>query len=87
MACQSGLQKRYRVQFLAEQRCKPDGGVIGILLGWLIKWWSGRSPRPKRRISADISLDIVLLATLFSTAVGYFSVCTRNRAALQPVDP
>ncbi|MFO7623032.1 MAG: ABC transporter permease [Anaerolineales bacterium] len=77
-------------QFLAESSVLSlFGGVIGILLGWTISVVVGRiAVANNAQISPNIGLDIILLATLFSTAVGlFFGIYPANRAAnLEPVE-
>jgi putative ABC transport system permease protein len=78
------------VQFLTESSVLSlIGGVIGILLGWAISLVVGRiAAANDAPISPAIGLDTVLLATLFSTAVGlFFGLYPANRAAsLEPVE-
>jgi putative ABC transport system permease protein len=78
------------IQFLAESSVLSlIGGVIGILLGWTISVIVGRiAVANSAPISPTIGLDIILLATLFSTAVGlFFGIYPANRAAnLEPVE-
>jgi putative ABC transport system permease protein len=78
------------IQFLAESSVLSlIGGVIGILLGWTISVIVGRiAVANNAPISPTIGLDIILLATLFSTAVGlFFGIYPANRAAnLEPVE-
>jgi putative ABC transport system permease protein len=65
------------------------GGLIGIALGWAIAYAVGQiAERSGTPISPTIGLDVVLLATLFSTAVGlFFGLYPANRAAsLEPVE-
>lgn len=77
-------------QFLAESSVLSlIGGLIGILLGWSISVVVGRiAVANNAQISPNIGLDIILLATLFSTAVGlFFGIYPANRAAnLEPVE-
>jgi putative ABC transport system permease protein len=80
-------------QFLIESSVLSlGGGLIGILLGWglasLISGLSVSLLGAGNTLSAVISLDSVLLATLFSAAVGiFFGIYPANRAAsLQPVE-
>ncbi len=86
-----GARKRdILIQFLAESSLLSlFGGIIGILLGWLISYIveqvalaSGTPFYPR------IGLDSVLLATLFSAAVGlFFGIYPASRAAnLEPVE-
>jgi putative ABC transport system permease protein len=78
------------VQFLTESAVLSlIGGMIGILLGWLISVAVGRiAAANDATINPAIGLDTVLLATLFSTAVGlFFGLYPANRAAsLEPVE-
>jgi putative ABC transport system permease protein len=65
------------------------GGLIGIALGWAISYGIGvYAQSHNAMIDPKIGLDIVLLATLFSTAVGlFFGLYPANRAAsLEPVE-
>ena len=86
-----GARKRdILVQFLTESSVLSlIGGVIGILLGWAIAAIVGRIAAANNApIDPAIGLDVVLLATLFSTAVGlFFGLYPANRAAsLEPVE-
>jgi putative ABC transport system permease protein len=78
------------IQFLAESSVLSlIGGLIGILLGWTISVIVGKiAVANNALIYPNIGLDIVLLATLFSTAVGlFFGIYPANRAAnLEPVE-
>jgi putative ABC transport system permease protein len=78
------------IQFLTESSVLSlFGGLIGILLGWLISVAVGRIAAANNAdINPAIGLDTVLLATLFSTAVGlFFGLYPANRAAsLEPVE-
>ena len=78
------------VQFLTESSVLSlIGGIIGIILGWALSYGVGRiAAASNTPIEPSISLDIVLLATLFSTAVGlFFGIYPANRAAnLEPVE-
>lgn len=78
------------VQFLAESSVLSlIGGLIGIGLGWTISFVVGRiAAASNADITPAIGLDIILLATLFSTAVGlFFGLYPANRAAsLEPVE-
>jgi putative ABC transport system permease protein len=78
------------IQFLTESSVlSMIGGLIGILLGWLIGLGVGYIAEANNAdISPTIGLDVVLLATLFSTAVGlFFGLYPANRAAgLEPVE-
>lgn len=86
-----GAHKRdIMAQFLTESSVLSlIGGIIGILLGWIISLIVGAIAAANNTpISPTIGLDIVLLATLFSTAVGlFFGIYPANRAAnLEPVE-
>jgi len=78
------------VQFLTESSVLSlVGGLIGIALGWLISFIVGRiAAANNAAINPSIGLDTILLATLFSTAVGlFFGLYPANRAAnLEPVE-
>jgi putative ABC transport system permease protein len=78
------------VQFLTESSLLSlIGGLTGIGLGWTISFIVGEIARSRDTpITPEIGLDIVLLATLFSTAVGlFFGLYPANRAAsLEPVE-
>jgi putative ABC transport system permease protein len=86
-----GARKRdILVQFLAESSLLSlTGGILGIILGWLISVGVGAiAAAANADINPVVNLDSVLLATLFSMAVGLiFGVYPANRAAnLQPVE-
>ncbi|MBM3151107.1 MAG: FtsX-like permease family protein [Chloroflexi bacterium] len=78
------------IQFLTESSLLSlIGGVIGIGLGWLIAFIVGRiAANSGTPFDPSIGLDSVLLATLFSAAVGlFFGIYPANRAAgLEPVE-
>lgn len=78
------------VQFLAESSLLSlIGGIIGILLGWVIASIVGRiAAASGTPFYPTISLGAILLATIFSTAVGlFFGLYPANRAAnLEPVE-
>ena len=78
------------VQFLTESSVLSlVGGIIGIMLGWLISYAVGRiAAANNAQLNPSMGLDVVLLATLFSTAVGlFFGIYPANRAAsLEPVE-
>ena len=86
-----GARKRdILIQFLVESSLLSlFGGIFGILLGWgiatLVSQIAAASGTP---LTSQIGLDSVLLATLFSTAVGlFFGLYPANRAAsLEPVE-
>ena len=86
-----GARKRdILVQFLVESSLLSlFGGILGILLGWGIAAAVGRiAAASNTPLSPTIGLDSVLLATIFSTAVGlFFGLYPANRAAsLEPVE-
>ncbi|GAB4475786.1 MAG: ABC transporter permease [Anaerolineales bacterium] len=78
------------VQFLTESMVLSlFGGLVGIGLGWLISFVVGQIAAANNAdINPAIGLDTILLATLFSTAVGlFFGLYPANRAAsLEPVE-
>ena len=78
------------VQFLAESAVLSlIGGVIGIILGYTIAFAVGQIARANNAdITPSIGIDIILIATLFSTAVGlFFGLYPANRASnLEPVE-
>jgi putative ABC transport system permease protein len=87
-----GARKRdILIQFLAESSMLSlAGGVLGIVLGWLLSIAVGAiaAASDAGDFTPIIGLDSVLLATLFSIAVGLvFGVYPANRAAnLEPVE-
>ncbi len=86
-----GARKRdILIQFLAESSLLSlTGGILGILLGWGISEVVGQiAASSDADINPVIGLDSVLLATIFSTAVGlFFGLYPANRAAnLEPVE-
>jgi len=78
------------VQFLVESLILSLlGGVLGILLGWLIALVIGRvASASGTALTPAVSLNSILLATLFSAAVGlFFGIYPARRAAgLEPVE-
>ncbi|MEN4010602.1 MAG: ABC transporter permease [Chloroflexota bacterium] len=86
-----GARKRdILIQFLTESSLLSlFGGLIGIGFGWLIAYIVGvvaaGSGTP---FTPVVGMDAVLLATIFSTAVGlFFGLYPANRAAnLEPVE-
>jgi putative ABC transport system permease protein len=78
------------IQFLTESALLSlIGGVIGILLGWGLSELVGTiAAASDADLNPRIGLDAVLLATLFSTAVGlFFGLYPARRAAeLEPVE-
>ncbi|MEN6571335.1 MAG: ABC transporter permease [Anaerolineaceae bacterium] len=86
-----GARKRdILVQFLAESSLLSlFGGLLGIGLGWVISFVVGRiAAASNTPLTPVVGIDAVLLATLFSTAVGlFFGLYPANRAAnLEPVE-
>ncbi len=86
-----GARKRdILVQFLSESALLSlVGGILGIVLGWLISVAVGAiAAAAQADIVPTIGIDSILLATLFSMAVGLvFGVYPANRAAnLEPVE-
>ncbi len=86
-----GARKRdILIQFLTESSLLSlFGGIVGIILGWLIAFVVGQVATANGTpFSPNVSLSAVVLATLFSTAVGlFFGIYPANRAAsLQPVE-
>lgn len=78
------------IQFLTESSVLSlIGGVVGIGLGWLISVIVGQiAAASDTEFIPVIGADAVLLATLFSAAVGlFFGIYPANRAAgLEPVE-
>jgi putative ABC transport system permease protein len=65
------------------------GGIIGIMLGWGISFAVGQiAAANDAQINPAIGIDTIVIATLFSTAVGlFFGLYPANRAAnLEPVE-
>lgn len=65
------------------------GGIVGIGLGWLIAFIVGKiAAASGTPFNPVVGWDSILLATLFSTAVGlFFGIYPANRAAnLEPVE-
>ena len=77
-------------QFLTESALLSlFGGLVGIGLGWFISMVIGRiASASGTPFTPTVGLDAVLLATVFSTAVGlFFGIYPANRAAgLEPVE-
>jgi putative ABC transport system permease protein len=76
-------------QFLVESAALSLlGGLIGIALGWGIAAGIGRVQLGGNSIKPVVGLDSVLLATIFSAAVGlFFGIYPAMRAAsLAPVE-
>ncbi len=78
------------MQFLTESALLSlIGGIIGIILGWLLALLVGAiAARTGTPLDIEIGIDSILLATLFSAAVGIFFgwYPARRAAMLQPVD-
>ena len=78
------------IQFLTESSLlSMIGGIIGIIFGWLISFGVGQiAAASGTPFTPTVSLNAILLATLFSTAVGlFFGIYPANRAAsLEPVE-
>ena len=78
------------IQFLTESSVLSlFGGLIGIALGWAISLVVGQiAAASDTPIVPAIGIDTILMATLFSTAVGlFFGIYPANRAAnLEPVE-
>jgi len=78
------------IQFLIESiLLSLFGGVIGIIFGWIISAVVGRiAAASGTPLTPSVGLNAILLATIFSTAVGlFFGIYPANRAAnLEPVE-
>jgi len=86
-----GARKRdILIQFLTESSLLSlIGGIIGILLGWLISFAVGRiAAASGTAFTPLVGFDAVALATIFSAIVGlFFGIYPANRAAgLEPVE-
>jgi putative ABC transport system permease protein len=86
-----GARKRdILIQFLTESSLLSlIGGIIGILLGWLISFAVGRiAAASGTAFTPLVGVDAVALATIFSAIVGlFFGIYPANRAAgLEPVE-
>jgi len=86
-----GARKRdILIQFLTESSLLSlIGGIVGIFLGWLIAFVVGQiAARSGTALEPAIGIDSILLATIFSAAVGlFFGIYPANRAAnLEPVE-
>jgi putative ABC transport system permease protein len=83
-------KKDILIQFLTESALLSMlGGILGIILGWLIGLIVAKiAASSSVSLTPVMSIQAVLLATMFSTAVGlFFGIYPANRAAsLQPVD-
>jgi putative ABC transport system permease protein len=86
-----GARKRdILIQFITESSLLSlIGGLVGILLGWLISFAVGAvAAATGNQFTPVVGVDAILLATLFSAAVGlFFGIYPANRAAsLEPVE-
>jgi putative ABC transport system permease protein len=86
-----GARKRdILIQFITESSLLSlFGGLVGILLGWLISFAVGAvAAATGNEFTPVVGVDAILLATLFSAAVGlFFGIYPANRAAgLEPVE-
>src|SRR5687768_6897800 len=86
-----GARKRdILTQFLTESSLLSlIGGLIGILFGWLISFAVGQiAAANDAPFMPVVGLDAILLATIFSAAIGlFFGIYPANRAAgLEPVE-
>ena len=86
-----GARKRdILTQFLTESSLLSlIGGIIGIGLGWFISYMVGRIAEASgTAFTPIVGVDAILLATIFSAAVGlFFGIYPANRAAsLEPVE-
>ena len=83
-------KKDILIQFLTESSLLSlFGGVVGIGLGWLIAFVVGKiAAASGTPFYPKVGIEAVLLATVFSTAVGlFFGIYPANRAAnLEPVE-
>jgi putative ABC transport system permease protein len=86
-----GARKRdILIQFLTESSLLSlIGGIIGIMLGWFIAYIVGQiAVATNTDFTPVVGTDAILLATLFSAAVGlFFGIYPASRAAnLEPVE-
>jgi putative ABC transport system permease protein len=76
-------------QFLAEAMLlSVTGGLVGILVGVGLGRVAGELPLGTTSVTPVVSLDSILLATMFSVAIGlFFGIYPANRAAgLNPIE-
>lgn len=86
-----GARKRdILIQFITESSLLSlIGGLVGIMLGWLISFAVGAvAAATGNQFTPVVGVDAILLATMFSAAVGlFFGIYPANRAAsLEPVE-
>jgi len=86
-----GARKRdILIQFLTESSLLSlIGGIVGILFGWFIAYVVGQiAAATETDFTPVVGSDAILLATLFSAAVGlFFGIYPASRAAnLEPVE-
>jgi putative ABC transport system permease protein len=86
-----GARKRdILIQFITESSLLSlVGGFVGIIFGWLIAFAVGRVAMASGNdFTPVVRFDAIILATLFSAAVGlFFGIYPANRAAnLEPVE-
>jgi putative ABC transport system permease protein len=77
------------LQFLVESMVLSLlGGILGIIVGWGIAQLIGQIQMGGSGIKPVVGIDTVLVATLFSMAIGlFFGISPATRASrLQPVD-
>jgi putative ABC transport system permease protein len=83
-------KKDILIQFLTESSLLSLlGGVVGVGLGWLIAFIVGKiAAASGTPFYPSVGINAILLATIFSTAVGlFFGLYPANRAAnLEPVE-
>ena len=83
-------KKDILTQFLIESSLlSVIGGIVGIILGWLLSLGIGRiAAASDFLLNPAITINSVLLATLFSAAVGlFFGIYPASRASqLEPIE-
>ncbi|RJQ45114.1 MAG: FtsX-like permease family protein [Anaerolineaceae bacterium] len=83
-------KKDILIQFLTESSLLSMlGGILGIILGWIISALVGSIATAQGvSFQPQVGLNAIILATLFSTAVGlFFGIYPANKAAnLEPVE-